>query len=78
MGGISGCSLSADELKKERISRLKNAFSLPKFSFMIHQKYTSTAFIEPASIVEIALFFGRSTPKSVGTQFVDLPFNQLP
>ena len=77
MGGINGCSLSADELKKERISRFKNAFSLPKFSFMIHQKYTSAAFVESASIVEIALVFGRSTPESVGTQFVDLPFNPL-
>ena len=78
MGGINGCSFSAEELKKERISRFKNAFSLPKFSFMIHQKYTSAAFVESASIVEIALVFGRSTPESVGTQLVDLPFNHLP
>jgi len=45
---------------------------------MIHQKYTSAAFVESASIVEIALVFGRSTPESVGTQLVDLPFNHLP
>jgi len=45
---------------------------------MIHQKYTSSAFVESASIVEIALVLGKSTPESVGTQLVDLPFNHLP